>query len=149
MGLERQIGILHHLVDHLPGHAGVDATTHVHAAQLGRLTLGAMAERPPLDIELAFHQLTLGGHGEVLPRGHGERAGDQPGHPGQSDNGRAGVGPGDAHDQRDIGDQAVADPEDRRPGSTTAHVTVVMGCRHGVVSGGAHARQRSEAPVRG
>ena len=45
VGLERELGVLHDLVDHLGGHGGVDAPAHVHAAELGRLALGAAAER--------------------------------------------------------------------------------------------------------
>ena len=81
MCLEGELGVLHDLVDHVGGHGRVDPPAHVHAPELRRLPLGAVTERPALHLELALHQLALGGHGEVLAGRHGEGAGDQPGDP--------------------------------------------------------------------
>ena len=150
VGLQGELGVLHDLVDHVAGHGGVDAPSHVHAPELGRLALGAAVERPALHLELALHQLALGGHGEVLAGRHGEGAGDQPGHPGQAHDRPAGVGAGHAEDQGDVGDQAVADPEDGRPGPATPDVAVLVWCGIGVVLVRvAHRRQRSEVPHAG
>jgi hypothetical protein len=63
-----------------------------------------------------LEQLALALHRDVLAGGHAERPGQETGDPGQQDEARvAGRGSGHAHDQRQVADKAVADPEDHRP----------------------------------
>ena len=85
-----------------------------------------MTDGLSLDVELTKHQLGLRPHGDVLPRGHGEGTGDQTGDAGQADGSYRGMGAGHAEDEGDVGDQAVADAEDRGAGSSPLQVPVTM-----------------------
>ena len=140
VGLERQLRVRHDLIRHVGGHGRVDAPFHVHAAQFFGLPLGALLQRLALHIDLSLEQLALGTHGEVLPRRHGEGSSHQPGHAGQADDPGAWTGSGDAQDQRHVGDQPVADPEDGGASTATPYVPVLM---EGIVF---HSDQRSEGP---
>ena len=117
--------------------------------ELRRLALGAVAERPALHLELALHQLALGRHGEVLAGRHGEGARDEAGHAGQAHDRRPRVGTGHAQDQGDVGDQAVADPEDGRPGAATPDVPVVVVRARSRARARSSPGQRSEVPQDG
>ena len=75
-------------------------------------------------------------HRQVLAGGHGEGPGHQAGQPGEADERPAGMGPGHPEDERDVGDQAVADPEDGGP--QAAGVEVAMVVVEGVPAGGGH-----------
>ena len=102
------------------------------ADELALLGARALAQRLALDVELALEQLALGLHRDVLAGGHGEGPGHQAGQPGQPDDRARRVGTGDAQDQRDVGDQPVADPEHGGPGPAALHVpVVVLGCSRG------------------
>ena len=85
-------GSCHDLVHHVAGHGGGDAALLVHPDELLRLTFGALGEGLAFHVELALEELALGRHREVLPRPHGEGAGDQTGHPDQPDDLAAGTG---------------------------------------------------------
>ena len=126
VGAEGRLGIDHHLLGQLAGQIGVDPTGLVELGQLHRLDVGVALELPALDRQLPLEQLLLGLHGAVLPRGHRHRAGDQAGEPSQADHAGAGIGPGHTEDQGDVGDEAVAGPEDRGPGHTALDVAVVV-----------------------
>ena len=143
VGLERQLRVRHDLVHHVAGHLGIDPPLLVYAAQLVGLPGGALFERHPLDLELALHELALRRHGEVLARRHGEGARHQPGHADQADDVTSGAGARHTEHQRDVGDQAVAQPEHRRPRSSTPDVAMLV--RLGEICG--HWPQRSDAAL--
>ena len=147
--LEREVGVLHDLVDHVGGHRRVDAAAHVHAAQLGRLALGAVAERPALHLELALHQLALGGHGEVFAGRHGEGARDQAGHPGQAHDGAPGLAPAMPRTRETLVTRPSLTPKTAARAPPPPEVPVVVRRVGVVLVRGAHRRQRSEALPRG
>src|SRR5438309_1430324 len=64
---------------------------------------------------------------------HREGAGDEAGEPGEPDDAGGGAGTGHPEDERDVGEQAVADAEHGRPRSASLDVAVVR--VHAVVSG--------------
>ncbi len=124
--LEGQLGVLHDLVHHVAGDGGGDTALLVHAEELLRLAFGTLREGLSFHIELALEELALGRHGEVLPRPHGEGAGDQTRHPDQPDDLAPGTGARDAEHQRDVGDQAVAQPENGRSRPTAPDITMLV-----------------------
>ena len=126
VGLEGEIGIPHHLDRELVGHVRVDPPTLVDGRQLSPLVLGIVADGLSFDVQLPLHQLGLGPHGDVLPRRHRERPGDQTGDAGQSNRAHRRMGAGHAQDQGDVGDQAVADAEDGGAGSAPLQVAVTV-----------------------
>jgi hypothetical protein len=81
-------------------------------------------ELQPLDVDLGLERLVLRLDRGVLAGRHRERAGHQPGHAGQHDRLVGGRGPGEAGDQRDVGDQPVHRPEG--PGAQPAAVDVAV-----------------------
>ena len=126
VGLEGELGVAHHLGRELGGHRGVEAPALVDGGQLLALVLGIVADGLPLDIELPEHELGLRPHRDVLAGGHREGPGDQSGDAGQAHRAGRGVGPGHAQDEGDVGDQAVADPEDGGAGSPALQVAMAV-----------------------
>ena len=82
--------------------------------RIARSWSGDLAKLLALERDLVVEQLALTPHGDVLPDAHAERAGDEAGHAREHDDRRVGVGPGHAHDEREVGDEAVVGPEHHR-----------------------------------
>ena len=78
-----------------------------------------------LDVELVLEQLRLRRHGYVLAGCHGECAGHHAGEAGEAHHARRRSRPGDAEDQRDVGEQPVADAEHRGARRPTLHIAVM------------------------
>ena len=101
--------------------------------QFAPLRLGVVLQLVPLLADLGLDQLVLRGDRDVLAGRHGERAGGQPGQPGEHDQVRGGAGgahPGaHASDQRDVGDQPIHGAEDRRAEPATGNVLVLVPMR--------------------
>ena len=87
----------------------------IEGGHLGLLLLRHCLELGALEGDLALEQLALGLHRDVLARRHAERASQEPGDPGEQDEATLVPGcPGDAHDEREVAHEAVADPENHR-----------------------------------
>jgi len=113
---------------HLPGELGRDAAVDVHGRELGLLGFGVAVQLGALDVNLGPGQLGLRGDGGVLPHRHGERAGDQAGHPGQGNGAGRGAAAGDTGDQGQVGDESVHGAEDGWAQRAAGDVAVLVVC---------------------
>ena len=77
------------------------------------------------DLQLALQELGLRRHRHVLAGSHRERPRDQARQSGEQDHGGKRIRTGDTEDQRDIGEQAVADAEHRGARGATLEIAVV------------------------
>ena len=102
----------------------------VHCGQLGGLGLGVVHQLATLDGQLADDELVLRGDADPFAGGHAGCPGNCPGEARKTDHGRVDAGSGEPDDQRDVGDQPVADPEDCSPGQTAGD-RAVTGVRFG------------------
>ena len=91
VGLQREVGVTHHLLGELASTIGVDATRLVDLRQLDRLDVRVAAQLPALDVELALEQLVLRLHRDVLTRCHRHRARDESRQTGEPHDPRAGI----------------------------------------------------------
>ena len=112
---------------------GFDAAALEGGGELARLRFRMTFQLATLDVELVLEQLLLRRHGDELASGHREGAGDEAGEPGEPDDAGGGAGTGHPEDERDVGEQAVADAEHGRPRSASLDVAMVR--VHAVVSG--------------
>ena len=125
MDLEGNLGVAHDRLGDATSVSLLDAAKPVGGRELSGLVLRMSLELPTLDLELALQELRLRGHRDVLPRRHGKRARDEARQPGEQDDRRDRVRTRNPEDQRDVGEQAVADAEDRRACGPTLKITVV------------------------
>ena len=107
--------------DHVGGHRRVDAPAHVHAPQLGRLALGAVARATRRSTSSSR---SISSRWAVMerysPAAMEKEPAIRPATPARRTIEPPGLAPGHAQDQGDVGDQAVAHPEDGRPGPAAA-----------------------------
>ena len=126
MSLQCGLGIAHHGHGEVLGQLLVEAPLLVELGELAGLDVRVPTQLDALEVELVLEQLGLGLHGAVLAGGHGDRAGDPAGEPGEADHTGPRAGAGDAEDQRDVGHQAVAGPEHRGAGHAALDVAVLV-----------------------
>ncbi len=125
MHLERDHRIAHDGLGNAPSVCLVNPPKAVHRSKLLGLRLGMALQLGALDFELALQELGLRRHRDVLTGGHRESTGDQSGEAGEQHHRGRRVGGGDPEDQRDVGEQAVADPENRRARGAALEVPMV------------------------
>ena len=100
-----------------------DATALDELLQLLPGPLGSALEMLAVVGQQALQELHLRRHGDVLADRHRGRARDQRGQPGEQHEMAARLRARDAEDQRDVGDQSVADPEHRRARRPALHLS--------------------------
>src|SRR5262249_28753534 len=110
----------------LTGAVGIDPTRLIDLRELDRLDMRIAVQLAALDIELTLQELVLRLHRDVLTGGHRDGARDETGESGEPHDPGAGIGAGDAEDQRDVRHQAVADAEHRGSSAAAANVTMMM-----------------------
>ena len=94
VGLERELGVPHHLVDQLACHRRVDPPPLVDGDQLVAARPSGLRRSACRSTSSSrWSELALGLHRDVLAGRHGEGAGHQAGHPGQPDHDRRPGGP--------------------------------------------------------
>ena len=123
--LERDLRVAHDRLGDATCVGLLDAAKPVDGRELSGLVLRVALQLATLDLQLALQEFRLRGHRDVLPRRHREGAGDQARQPGEQDDRRDGVRAGNPEDQRDVGEQAVADAEDGGACGTTLEIAVV------------------------
>ncbi len=110
------LGVGHDLGRQRRRRLAIDALRPVDELELLLLLLGLVAQLGGLHGDLALEEVALAGDADVLAGRHAERAGQQAGESGEEHGAVVRGGPGEAHDERGVGDQSVADPEHGRPG---------------------------------
>ena len=77
-----------------------------------------------LELKLAFDEFVLGPDRDQLPGSHGKGTGKETGHTGQPHWRSRCAGPRNPENERHVGDQPVARPEDGSTRRTSLHVAV-------------------------
>src|SRR3990172_1942734 len=84
----------------------------VDERQLALFLLRGCLKLAPLQLDLALEQLALGAHGDILASAHGEGAGEEARDAGQEHELPLRLRAREPHDERHVGDEAIADAED-------------------------------------
>src|SRR5438105_11941915 len=125
MDVERHVRVTHDCRGNTARVVRLDAAALKGGGELACLRFRVALQLATLDVELVLEQLLLRRHGHELARGHGEGAGDKTGEPGEPDDAGGGTGAGHPEDERDVGEQAVADSEDGSPRGAPLDIAVV------------------------
>ena len=113
--VERGVGVLEDPVGDPGGLIRREPLRPVRGGELGLLLFRHRLHLRPFERDLAFEQLALALHRDVLAGGHAEGSRKEPCYPGKEHESRiARGGARDAHDQRQVAHEAVADAEDDR-----------------------------------
>ena len=128
MHSERGLGYPHHIRRRVERNCAGHTVSFVHGREFGGLRFGVVHQLASLDGELAHDQFVLRRDADPLAGGHARCPSNCSGEARQTHHGGVDAGSGETDDQRDIGDQPVADPEDRSP-SETAGDRAVTGMR--------------------
>src|SRR5690348_7668078 len=118
----------HQLIRDLRGEVTVETAGYVDPGQLGALSVGSSRELTALASQIGALGIGLGADRDILPRGHGEGAGREPGDRGEQHGAVAGGSRRDSDDQTTGGDQAIVGTEHGRaePPDTPASVQLAV-----------------------
>ena len=104
---------------------GGNAAKAIDSSQFSGFGFRVTLQFAALDLEFALQQLGLRGHRHVFARRHREGTGDQTRKSGEHDDRWQRVRSGDPEDQRDVGEEPVADAEHGCSCRTALEIAVV------------------------
>jgi hypothetical protein len=122
-----EIGVSHQVGRESFGELGVDTAPEEYVAKLFTFQVGFVLERATFHVNLVPVELFLCPHREVLATAHRKGARHQSGESGEANYVVAGIGAGEAEDERDVRDQSVHEAKEGRAKAAVTDLAVVRG----------------------